>query len=508
MALYSDINGFPEAGFPVLADMEDRICLNTLYYNPLKHLGYKIDVLGNCRLLGAVIMGGALSGVTSLSIGGALSGVTTLGADNTVTLSHATAPLTISGANAVVTLSGDAAKILMTGFNASIGTPTQRVKNGCFVSMCVRDTLQVQGEPVALISDLVRKQDKLPLPGTSGNVLTSNGTDWTSAAASGGGAATSLNNLTGVAINTSLISDTDDTDDLGSTIKRWANLFVKTIGATATRIVKGWFTDLEITNLPTINGGTLASALNLSGTNTGDNATNSQYSGLAASKQDVLTFGIAQNNAVKVSAADVATGEFAKFTTTGLESRTAAEVLSDIGAQAAGTYLTDIVNDTTPQLGGDLDTNGKNIVLSENTSVRLDPAGSADGKYSGITVTGTGGATIAFGDLVTLDKDDSRWELVDISVAAAATGDARGIIGISVTSSTDGAAITVLLNGIIRADSNFPTLTIGAPVYASTTGDVVVTQPSTADYVIRVVGFGLTADEMYFNPSNDYITHT
>ena len=146
--------------------------------------------------------------------------------------------------------------------------------------------------------------------------------------------------------------------------------------------------------------------------------------------------------------------------------------------------------------------------LSENSSIALDPAGSADGKYSGITVTGTGGATIAFGDLVTLDKDDSRWELVDISVAAAATGDARGLIGIAVSSSTDGTAITVLLHGIIRADANFPALTIGAPVYASTTGDVVVTQPTTTDHVIRILGFGLTADEMYFSPDNSYITHT
>lgn len=149
-----------------------------------------------------------------------------------------------------------------------------------------------------------------------------------------------------------------------------------------------------------------------------------------------------------------------------------------------------------------------NITLGENTSIALDPAGSADGKYSGITVTGTGGATIAFGDLVTLDKDDSRWELVDISVAAAATGDARGILGMAVTSSSDGGALTVLLNGIIRADANFPALTIGAPVYASTTGDIVVTQPTTTDYVIRQVGFALTADEIYFNPTATWTTHT
>jgi|GEM_PF-5527354 len=147
------------------------------------------------------------------------------------------------------------------------------------------------------------------------------------------------------------------------------------------------------------------------------------------------------------------------------------------------------------------------ITLGENTALALDPAGSADGKYSGITVAGMGGATIAFGDLVTLDKDDSRWELADISVAAAATGDARGVLGIAVTSSTDGGALTVLLHGIVRADANFPTLTIGAPVYASTTGDIVVTQPTTPDYVLRVIGFGLTADELYFSPDNTYTTH-
>lgn len=158
-----------------------------------------------------------------------------------------------------------------------------------------------------------------------------------------------------------------------------------------------------------------------------------------------------------------------------------------------------------PTAGG---TMSGDITLGENTSVALDPAGSADGKYTGITVTGTGGATIAFGDLITLDKDDSRWELVDISVAAAATGDARGILGMAVTSSTDGTAVTVLLHGIIRADANFPALTIGAPVYASTTGDVVVAQPTTTDYVIRIIGYALTADELYFNPGNSWTTHT
>jgi len=54
------------------------------------------------------------------------------------------------------------------------------------------------------------------------------------------------------------------------------------LGATGTRLTKVWTAALECTALPTINGGTLAAALNLSGTNTGDNAANSSSLGLHA----------------------------------------------------------------------------------------------------------------------------------------------------------------------------------------------------------------------------------
>lgn len=154
-------------------------------------------------------------------------------------------------------------------------------------------------------------------------------------------------------------------------------------------------------------------------------------------------------------------------------------------------------------------TTGGTITLAENTSIALDPAGSADGKYSGITVAGTAGATLAFGDLIYLDPTDSRWELADANAAAAADGDCRGILGICVLAAAgDASATTVLLQGIVRADTAFPALTIGAQVYVSeTAGDVVVTQPTTADVVIRVVGVAVTADELYFNPAYDYIVH-
>lgn len=146
------------------------------------------------------------------------------------------------------------------------------------------------------------------------------------------------------------------------------------------------------------------------------------------------------------------------------------------------------------------------IALSENTSIELDPAGSADGTFSGTTVTGIAGTTLAFGDLVYLAAADSRWELADAD-AASTSGDV--MLGMVVQAAADGAPTKILLDGIIRADAAFPTLTISAQVYVSiTAGDIQVTQPSGTDDVIRVVGRALTANEIRFNPSEDYITHT
>ncbi len=155
---------------------------------------------------------------------------------------------------------------------------------------------------------------------------------------------------------------------------------------------------------------------------------------------------------------------------------------------------------TTPTLSG-------TATLAEGASIAIDAALSATGTYSGLTQAGTAGTTLAFGDLVYLAAADSRWELTDADAEATA-GPVR--IGICVlTAAADGDPTVILTYGNVRADSNFPTLSIGAPVYVSTTaGDVQTAQPSGTDDVIRVIGYGNTADELFFCPSNDYITHT
>lgn len=113
-------------------------------------------VSGNSRLLGTLTINGALSGCAGIAAGGAITGATTIAANNTVTLSSATAPLTLSGANAVVTMSGENANILMSGLNSSIGTVLQKVKN-IFAKKITLDERPIVGEDVvALISDFRR----------------------------------------------------------------------------------------------------------------------------------------------------------------------------------------------------------------------------------------------------------------------------------------------------------------------------------------------------------------
>ncbi len=127
---------------------------------------------------------------------------------------------------------------------------------------------------------------------------------------------------------------------------------------------------------------------------------------------------------------------------------------------------------------------------------------SADGKHYGYTEPGTAGTALTFGDLVYFAVADSKWELTDADAEATAFGK----IGICVLAANEDAATVILLWGKVRADAVFPALTIGAPVYVGlTAGDIVTTAPSVAPDIVRIIGYGNTADELFFCPDNTYI---
>lgn len=145
------------------------------------------------------------------------------------------------------------------------------------------------------------------------------------------------------------------------------------------------------------------------------------------------------------------------------------------------------------------------VSLGQNACVQIYNALSADGNYSGLIESGTAGQALSYGDLSYRSGSSGKW------VRASAVTESRGgyvRLGMCIDSTTgNNQGTSMLLYGSIRADAKFPTLTVGRQVYAGiVTGSVHHTKPSGSNQVIRVVGFANTADELFFNPSSDYIT--
>ena len=171
------------------------------------------------------------------------------------------------------------------------------------------------------------------------------------------------------------------------------------------------------------------------------------------------------------------------------------ELEVDGDAMFDGTAITFGVSSIVAILGG--------ITLGENVGIVLDAALSADGKYCATVIeTGTAGAILAFGDSGYFAVADSKWELTDADASATAFGK----VGICVAAASEDAATTILLYGKVRADAAFPTLTIGAPVHIGVTaGDIQVAAPSGSGDIVRIIGYGNTANELFFCPDKTYL---
>lgn len=150
------------------------------------------------------------------------------------------------------------------------------------------------------------------------------------------------------------------------------------------------------------------------------------------------------------------------------------------------------------------DTMTGDLQLGE-TDIKLDAVLSNDEKWSGIVIAGTAGATLAVGDVCYL-ASSGKWLLNDGILDGTDTGFSKQL-GICVLAGADTEPTEMLTYGKIRSAA-FPAFTVGSPVYLDdTAGDLVVAQPSTTNFAIRVVGFALTAEDLLFNPSNDYTVH-
>jgi hypothetical protein len=83
----------------------------------------------------------------------------------------------------------------------------------------------------------------------------------------------------------------------------------------------------------------------------------------------------------------------------------------------------------------------------------------------------------------------------------------KGLLAIALQTKTSGEPMKVALPGCIVRNDAWTWATVGAPLYLSTTpGQITDAAPSGTDDVVRVIGWVLTDNCIYFNPSPDYIT--
>ena len=79
----------------------------------------------------------------------------------------------------------------------------------------------------------------------------------------------------------------------------------------------------------------------------------------------------------------------------------------------------------------------------------------------------------------------------------------KGMIGICLDGGADTDTTTVALTGSYVRDDTWA-WTVGATLYAGETpGTMQEAIPTGADAIIKVVGFAVTADVIFFNPSPD-----
>ena len=393
-----------------------------------------------------------------------------------------------------------------------------------------------------------------------------------------GGASLALDNLAVVAINTSLLSDAADTDSLGSATKEWLNLYVGDagkiflglgqtvelfrsaantltitastavlltgpLGVTGTRVSKGWFTDIESTNAPTVGGAQIDSddlsdvasiAMldeneTVAGSWTYESFTVSKASDTPlvgsfvffrrlrdgdptsnVSSGDVMgsiifqAFHTAYSSGANIRATVDGTpgngdmpGRLEFYTTPDGSDTLALRMAID---NAGNTKMGDGVwtNYTNVDIAGNLTPVGTAIIdLNQSYLLMDDPLGT-DHFYSGLVDSDTVGENVVFGDLLYFDYTDVEWK--------KAKADAIGTtpaMRIALETKGDGDACLMRIQGWIRDDCAFDVGASRIFLNDDVAGTCDDTAPAESGDQIQVVGIGTSTDTMYFCPSID-----
>jgi hypothetical protein len=163
-------------------------------------------------------------------------------------------------------------------------------------------------------------------------------------------------------------------------------------------------------------------------------------------------------------------------------------------------HIADNAIDSEHYAAGSID--GEHLAVGKDGALSLDATPDTDHTANGPqTSTLNSGYSSTLMDLVYLGSG-GKWLEAD----ADATGTSINLLGIAMEAKTDGQAMNVALAGSFVRDDTW-NWTPGEPLYVSgTLGAITATKPSGSGDVVRTVGYAVTADIIFFNPSSDYVT--
>jgi hypothetical protein len=221
------------------------------------------------------------------------------------------------------------------------------------------------------------------------------------------------------------------------------------------------------------------------------------------------------NGSRKEALADVLDLIAGTVATTGLDRSGATLVVTDlhpVGVSGANNQLITDDGDGTVTSESNLTFTGSVLTVTGSVDTTLDQhfdSSPSDNTVSGITATFTAGEDLDRGEVVYFKASDSKmWKAV-----ASATGTmpvvAMAAEDIDISSEATG---KFLLYGFLADNGTFPAYTVGGTLYApeaETSSQNVPEQaaPDTDGDFVQVLGYAVTANSVFFNPSNDVIEH-
>ena len=138
-------------------------------------------------------------------------------------------------------------------------------------------------------------------------------------------------------------------------------------------------------------------------------------------------------------------------------------------------------------------TNDGTYKFNTNPVTRL----SSNGDYYGELLSIGDSGTPTVGNVYYFDST-SVWLITDANTSATS----KGLIAIA--TSVTAFNVGMLISGYFKNTSW--SFTVGNPVYLSvTSGGLSSAQPTVSGDIVRVVGYAIATDEVYFNPSHDWI---